>query len=201
MEDGPEEESDVITIPDTPPSCVVVESGTNRNDSIAGKGILSNKTTRHCNHSSQNYPYSQVFVGTPDMERSRQVVRRRMIAAGIFKMNIQRGPNTVLQVLDVYARNPNLHKMEVRVKFLTECGYDGGGLTCELVGCFWEEFAMKYMKGNSEKVPVLSPLQNIAFYQVGRLLSHSYMLTGFFPTCFSRVFSKALLCNVAAITR
>ena len=50
------------------------------------------------------------------------------------------------------------------------------------------------------KVPVLTPLQNVNYSQVGRFVSHSYMLTGFFPICFSRVFAKALTCDEECIT-
>ena len=53
--------------------------------------------------------------------------------------------------------------MEGKVKFLTMRGYDGGGLAREVVRCFWEKFAIKHTEGNSEKVPMLYPLQNILF--------------------------------------
>ena len=51
-----------------------------------------------------------------------------------------------------------------------------------------------------EKVPILGPGQGIDYYQVGRFISHSYILTGYFPICLSRVFTEALTCGESTIT-
>ena len=68
------------------------------------------------------------------------------------------------------------------------------------MGCFWEEFAGKCMEGSSEKVPVFTPLRNVNCFQVGRFVSHSYMLTGFFPICFSCMFAMTLTCGEECVT-
>ena len=126
------------------------------------------------------------------MEASRSEIRRKMMMIGIFRMSIEQGWSVVNQVLTAYAANPTLHNMEMKVKFVSERGYNCG-LRRELVGCFWESVWREAMR----KVPVLTPLQNVNYSQVGRFVSHSYyyMLTGFFPICFSRVFAKVLTCG------
>ena len=118
------------------------------------------------------------------METERSRIRRRMMVRGIFRLSIQRVDVTsvVQQVLQAYINNPTLHDLEMKVKFLVKRGHDGGGLRRELVGCFWDEFSEKFMEGSIQKVPILAPMQGVNYYHVGRFISHSYMLTGFFPT-------------------
>ena len=134
------------------------------------------------------------------MEAERSRIRRRLMVRGIFRLMIQRETSIVQQVLQAYISNPTLHGLEMKVKFLVERGHDGGGLRRELVGCFWDEFSEKFMEGNIHKVPVLAPMQGVDYYHVGRFISHSYMLTGFFPTCLSHAFAKALTCGEESVT-
>ena len=119
---------------------------------------------------------------------------------GIFRMQVDRSCSIVDQVLSTYPQNTSLHNLEMKVTFTGEQGHDGGGLRRELVGCFWEELAIKHMEGSKEKVPIIGPFQRINYYHVGRFLSHTYILTGFFTICLSRAFSKALMCGVASVS-
>ena len=94
-------------------------------------------------------------------------------------------------------------KIHPSIRFRSEQGQDGGGLRRELVGFIWDELACKHMEGSREKVPIVGPGQRIDYYEVGRFISHSYMLTGYFPIillCLSRVFTKALTCGEDTIT-
>ena len=112
---------------------------------------------------------------------------------------MDRNSSIVQQVVTIYAHNASLHNLEMKVKFAVEQGHDGGGLRRELVGCFWDELASKHMEGSREKVPIVGP-QGVDYYQVGRFVSHAYILTGFFPVYLSRVFSKALTCGIESVT-
>ena len=49
------------------------------------------------------------------------------------------------------------------------------------------------MEGNTEKVPVVTPEYQQHFFQLGRILSHRYMLTGYFPLCLSQAFIAELV--------
>ena len=139
-------------------------------------------------------------MGPSDMEDERSKIRRGMIRRGIFRMQVDRGGSISQQVVATYAQNASLHNLEMKIKFSVEQGQDGGGLRRELVGCFWDELACKHMEGSTEKVPILGPGQGIDYYHVGRFVSHTYILTGYFPICFSRVFTKALICGENTIT-
>lgn len=123
-----------------------------------------------------------------------------MIQQGIFRMQVNRCSSIVQQVLVTYANNPALHTQEMMVKFTVEQGHDGGGLRRELVSCFWDEFSKKYMEGSNEKIPILTPMQGIDYYDVGRFISHTYILTGFFPVYLSSAFAKGITCGVGSVT-
>ena len=103
-------------------------------------------------------------------------------------MQINRNSSIVQQILTAYACN-SLHSLEMKVKFVSELGHDGGGLRRELVGCFWDEFACKHMEGSVEKIPTVGPAHGIDYYHVGRFISHTYSY--WLLSCLSRVFSKA----------
>ena len=52
------------------------------------------------------------------------------------------------------------------------------------------------LEKKTEKVPVVRPSTASRFFQLGRILSHGYMLTGYFPVCLSRPFEVvALVCG------
>ena len=91
--------------------------------------------------------YSPSFVGPSDMEDERSKIRRGMMKRGIFRMQVDRNGRVSIpqQVVATYAQNPSLHKLDMKIKFSVEQGQDGGGLTRELVGCFWDELACKHM--------------------------------------------------------
>lgn len=67
-----------------------------------------------------------------------------------------------------------------------EPGVDLGSLTRELVNCFWDEME-NAIEGRHHKVPKVIPCSTQNFFQIGRFISHSYLLTGFIPLILSSV--------------
>ena len=139
-------------------------------------------------------------MGPSDVEDCRSQLRRGTIKWGIFRMQIDRSSSIVQYALTAYALNSPLYNLEMKVRFVAEQGHDGGGLQRELVGCFWDELACKHMESSREKVPILRPAQGIDYYHVGRFISHTYVLTGYFPICLTHVLSKALTCGIDSAT-
>lgn len=64
---------------------------------------------------------------------------------------------------------------------------------------FWKEFEQS-MDGNIEKVPQVNSATMQDFYQIGRFLSHGFVMTGFFPLQLSMVCAKVILCGQESIT-
>lgn len=56
------------------------------------------------------------------------------------------------------------------------------------------------LEGEREKVPILSPEYGTKYYHIGQILLHGYLLNGFFPLCFNKPFTLALLVNGDAVS-
>ena len=93
-------------------------------------------------------------------------------------MQINRNSSIVQQILTAYACN-SLHSLEMKVKFVSELGHDGGGLWRELVGCFWDEFACKHMEGSVEKSPIVGLAHEIITILVDLSHTHIFLLATF----------------------
>ena len=140
--------------------------------------------------------YWPFFVG-PDMEQKRSLIRRGMIRHGIFRMQINRNSSIVQQVLTAYACNSSPHNLEMKVKFVSELGHDGGGLWRELVGCFGDKFAFQHMEGSVEKIPILGPVHGIITMLVD--LSRTHILTGYFPVFLVYFLKPCRTCGIDSI--
>ena len=89
--------------------------------------------------------------------------------------------SVVDNLLKVYQQCPDICHHEIRVTFCNESGLDAGGLTRELFPLFWSSLQMKHFDGHVEKVPVLVPGFENDYLTLGRILSHGFVLTGYFP--------------------
>ena len=81
---------------------------------------------------------------------------------------------------------------ELRLKFSKERGV-GHGVCKEVFSLFWQVVEDKYMEGCTAKVPVITPDNLTIFFQLGRILSHGYILTGYLPLFLAKAFFVSLL--------
>ena len=129
------------------------------------------------------------------MEELRQVTRRGFVD-GPLRCQINR-PKILTEVFQLYRENPDITTKEVRVRFHHEQGLDGGGLVRELFSLFWEEVESKMMEGNTEKVPIVTPDNLQWFFQLGRILSHGYVMTGHFPLSLAQACTTGMISSEA----
>ena len=157
----------------------------------------------NCHCMPKNFCYSsdevQPISTVRELEEFRQQLRSALVRRGIFRMQVNR-PTVFEELLDVYSNNPQVVSLEPRVRFVNELGMDGGGLKREVITTFWQLFQDRLLEGEREKVPILSPEYGSKYYHIGRILSHGYLLTGFFPLCFNKPFTLALLVNTDAVS-
>lgn len=86
---------------------------------------------------------------------------------------------------------------ELRVKFKEEKGV-GAGVCRDMFSAFWERAEAKLFEGNTAKVPVLTP-DSTSYFQLGRILSHGYILTGYLPLFCAKAFFISLLPTVQTV--
>lgn len=78
--------------------------------------------------------------------------------------------------------------------FNRESGIDGGGLRSELFSYFWSKYTV-LMDGALDRVPQVLPRNDSTFFQIGRFISHWYLMTSYIPVCLSIVASKVIICG------
>ena len=89
-----------------------------------------------------------------------------------------------------YSEDTDLPHHQVHIKLVGEAGLDAGGIRKELFSVFWdqvtEDLTMSLFHGEGAKVPVLSANNTVLSLQrlqtLGGILSHTFILTGVFPT-------------------
>ena len=80
------------------------------------------------------------------------------------------------------------------MSFRNEGGINGGGLSRELLAAFWESAELEVFEGCIEKIPSATPETAKSFLQMGMILAHGYVLTGYFPLYFSKTLIAKLIC-------
>ena len=75
-----------------------------------------------------------------------------------------------------------------------------GGLTRELFPLFWNSLKSTHFDGSVEKVPILTPKSAQDFFVFGEILSHGYVLTGYFPLFISLVCATYQICGVDQVS-
>lgn len=144
------------------------------------------------------YPFFRNFEQLSDLDDHRACVRSGLINNGVYFLSTDRH-NVVGNVLDAYSTQSTLHKKEIKVRFTRERGLDGGGLRRELCNCFWLEYG-ELMDGALDKVPQVIPKTQSSFFNIGRFLSHAYLMTGYFPITLSIASAKVIICGQHAVT-
>ncbi len=134
------------------------------------------------------------------MDEQRLRIRREFVGNGICRIELERN-NVLLDLLKVYKDNRNIIEKEIRVSFRNEQGYDVGGLTRELFAAFWVAAETVLLEGGSARVPIMHPQSTEIYRHLGRILSHGYILTGFFPLCSPLAFSTSLIGDITAVTK
>ena len=97
-------------------------------------------------------------------------------------------------VLEMYRSNPDLPKHTINVEFQGEMG-DVDGLTREMFALFWGEARDRLFDGSTEVTPVIDPSSSSTFYLLGIILTHGFILTGFFPVFIAQAVSVALVAH------
>ena len=97
-------------------------------------------------------------------------------------------------VLEMYRSNPDLPKHTINVEFQGEMG-DVDGLTREMFAIFWGEARDRLFDDSTEVTPVIDPSSSSTFYLLGIILTHSFILTGFFPVFIAQAVSVALVAH------
>ena len=103
-------------------------------------------------------------------------------------------------LLQIYRERPQLCNHEIRVSFRSERGLDAGGLTRELFPLFWSSLESNFFDGNIEKVPMVTPRPDMDYVFLGKILSHGFVLTGFFPLYISVFCASYLLSGVSDVS-
>ena len=84
------------------------------------------------------------------------------------------------------------------ISFADELGVDAGGVCRDLFSAFWEIAYKRFFDGDSLLVPMLHPgVDMAALPQLGKIISHGYLVSGFLPT---RIIFPALACILLGVT-
>lgn len=92
------------------------------------------------------------------------------------------------ELTDVYTVNKNLIFSDVIMEIEGEPALDVDGVKREVFSLFFKTLASLYFVGAKEMIPQLDPrILFTGFYEtVGRIISHCFVLTGFFPISICR---------------
>lgn len=121
-----------------------------------------------------------IFREMQKMNQLRMELREKLVDNGIHWLDVGR---------------VSIVEKDIRVKFRGERGVDAGGLSRELFPAFWESACTQVFDGRIEKIPVLTPDNAEVFHLLGLILSHGFVLTGFFPMYFAKTMTNTLVCN------
>lgn len=138
------------------------------------------------------YTYYFRIGNLKKLEEERRTIRESLGNNSIQRFTIDR-LSVVDDVFQVYRMRPYLFNHEIRVKFQNERGLDGGGLTRELFPLFWSAVEGYFFDGNIEKVPLTTPRPENDYVILGKILSHGFVLTSYFPTMISIVCASYLV--------
>ena len=100
---------------------------------------------------------------------------------------------TLLSDLFMAYEDPMVSESEIEVQLLNEDAVDFGGVTRDMFCSFWDELIndTELFSGIDSKVPIFNASNASSAMKklpiVGRILSHSYLVTGCFPTSLSLV--------------
>ena len=83
----------------------------------------------------------------------------------------------------LFSKDEVLQEYPLKIKFVNEIAYDGGGVCRDMFSGFWNEAYKLFFDGSSLLVPVLHPnVDMLSLPKLGTILSHGYLVSGFLPT-------------------
>lgn len=93
----------------------------------------------------------------------------------------------------MYSNDDHILECILQFQFKGELGQDFGGLSRETYSLFWKECSLKYFEGNDNSFVPRNGLAREEYTTLGKIINHSYLLTGIFPVCFNRAYIQAML--------
>ena len=99
--------------------------------------------------------------------------------------------NVVSKLMEMYTNDDHVMECILQFKFKGELGQDFGGLSRETYSLFWKECSLKYFEGNDNSFVPRNGLAREEYTTLGKIINHSYLLTGIFPVCFNRAYIQA----------
>ena len=99
----------------------------------------------------------------------------------VTKTSINR--DTIVEdMLQLYRENEGLTNTTLEVTFINEPAEDADGLTRELFSQGWKNILPLFFEGTSFHVPRVDPDCSEELFEIlGRIASHGFILTGYFP--------------------
>ena len=90
--------------------------------------------------------------------------------------------NIFEDVLDMYRTGEVLGECPIKIKYGDESAIDDGGVQRDMYSAFWEVAYSKMFEGVASLIPMVHPnIDMMIFPILGRILSHSYLVTGYLP--------------------
>ena len=108
--------------------------------------------------------------------------------------------NILKELTDVYTVNKNLIFSDVIMEIEGEPALDVDGVKREVFSLFFKTLASIHYVGANEMIPEMDPrMLFTGFYETfGRIISHCFVLTGFFPVSMCRVAVHMMLTGKAS---
>jgi len=83
---------------------------------------------------------------------------------------------------ELLSKDEVLEEFPLKIRFAKEKAIDYGGVCRDLFSAFWEHAYLQFFEGTNLLVPCLHPNTDMsALPQLGRALSHGYLVCGYFP--------------------
>lgn len=101
--------------------------------------------------------------------------------------------NVVSQLMDMYSKDDHVMDRVLQFQFKGELGHDFGGLSRETYSLFWKDCSVKFFEGNDNSFVPRNGLSKEEYITLGKIIHHSYLLTGIFPVCFNQAYIQAIL--------
>ena len=85
-------------------------------------------------------------------------------------------------VMELLSRDQVLEEFPLQINFVNEAAIDHGGVCRDMFSAFWEEAYRRFFDGSTLLTPCMHANTDMASLpQLGRVLSHGYLVCGYFP--------------------
>ena len=84
----------------------------------------------------------------------------------------------------LFQKEDVLMEFPFQVQFVGEKAIDIGGVSCDMLSAYWEEVYKRFFDGLTLVTPAVHSHVDLSVLPtVGKILSHGYFVSGFFPVC------------------